>query len=125
MNSMKSNAGFTIVEILIAIVVLTVGILGMVTTSALVTRMIARGQRTAVAAQFAAQRFERLRVTGCANRVAGADTLKRGSNWVSINTWAFTDIGNQTFRIVLTNQFKTQQNKIRTQTLETSISCLV
>ena len=125
MTTMKTNAGFTIVEILIAIIVLTVGILGMVTTSALVTRMIARGQRTAVAAQFAAQRFERLRVTGCANRVAGADTLKRGSNWVAINSWSFTDIGNQTYRILLTNKYKTQQNKTRTNTMETSISCLV
>jgi Tfp pilus assembly protein PilV len=121
----KTESGFTIVEILIAIVVLTVGILGMVTTSALVTRMIARGQRTALAAEFAAQRFERLRVSGCASQVAGADTLKRGSAWVAINTWTFTDIGNNTFRIVVTNQYKTQQNKIKTQTLETSLSCRV
>jgi Tfp pilus assembly protein PilV len=121
----KTEAGFTIVEILIAIVVLTVGILGMVTTSALVTRMIARGQRTAVAAEFAAQRFERLRVTGCANQAGGVDTLMRGSAWVSINTWTFTDIGNQTWRIVVSSQYKTQQNKIKTQTLETSISCRV
>jgi Tfp pilus assembly protein PilV len=121
----KTEAGFTIVEILIAIVVLTVGILGMVTTSALVTRMIARGQRTAVAAEFAAQRVERLRVSGCANQAGGVDTLKRGSAWVSINTWTFTDIGNQTWRIVVSSQYKTQQNKIKTQTLETSISCRV
>ncbi len=121
----KTEAGFTIVEILIAIVVLTVGILGMVTTSALVTRMIARGQRTAVAAEFAAQRFERLRVSGCASQAAGADTLNRGSTWVAINTWTFTDAGNNTWRILVSSQFKTQQNKIRTQTLETSITCRV
>ena len=121
----KTEAGFTIVEILIAIIVLTVGILGLVTTSALVTRMIARGQRTAVAAEFAAQRFERLRVSGCANQAAGADTLKRGSAWVAINTWTFTDALNSTWRITLTSQYKTQQDKIKTQTLETSISCRV
>ena len=121
----KTEAGFTIVEILIAIVVLTVGILGLVTTSALVTRMIARGQRTAVAAEFAAQRFERLRVSGCASQVAGADTLKRGSTWVAINTWTFTDVGNSTWRIVVANQYKTQQNNVKTQTLETSITCRV
>lgn len=125
MTIMTSKSGFTIVEVLIAIIVLTVGILGMVTTSALVTRMIARGQRTAVAAQFAAQRFERLRVSGCANQVAGADTLKRGSSWVAINTWSFTDAGNQTFRILMTSKYKTQKNKTRTQTLETSITCRV
>jgi type II secretory pathway pseudopilin PulG len=121
----KSEAGFTIVEILIAIIVLTVGILGLVTTSALVTRMIARGQRTALAAEFAAQRFERLRVSGCTSQVAGADTLNRGSTWVAINTWTFTDALNNTWRITMTSQYKTQQNKIKNQTLETSISCRV
>ena len=39
----NSQRGFTIVEIIIAIVVLTVGLLGLVSTAALVTRMIARG----------------------------------------------------------------------------------
>ncbi len=54
MNTIKNRRGFTIVEIIIAIIVLTVGVLGMVTTAALVTRMIARGQRSAAASAFAA-----------------------------------------------------------------------
>jgi len=40
MNTLKNRQGFTIIEIIIAIIVLTVGVLGMVTTAALVTRMI-------------------------------------------------------------------------------------
>jgi len=43
MNTVKNNKGFTIIEVIIAIIVLTVGVLGMVTTAALVTRMIGRG----------------------------------------------------------------------------------
>ncbi|MBI1967765.1 MAG: prepilin-type N-terminal cleavage/methylation domain-containing protein, partial [Gemmatimonadetes bacterium] len=55
----KSNErGFTIIEIIIAIIVLTVGLLGLVSTAALVTRMIGRGQRSTEAAIFAAQRME-------------------------------------------------------------------
>jgi len=57
--------------------VLTVGVLGMVTTAALVTRMIARGQRSAQASAFAARRLERMRIAACVNaqRVDGSDTL--------------------------------------------------
>jgi len=68
---MKRESGFTLVEIIIAIIVLTVGLLALVTSSALVTRMIARGQRSAMSATFAAQRLEQLRVTGCASRSRG------------------------------------------------------
>ena len=41
---MKREQGFTLVEVIIAILVLTVGLLGLVTSAALVTRMIGRGQ---------------------------------------------------------------------------------
>src|SRR5438128_1090206 len=51
---MKREQGFTIVEVIIAIMVLTVGLLVLVNSSALVTRMIAQGQRSAVAATDAA-----------------------------------------------------------------------
>src|SRR5207248_1632771 len=59
---MKREQGFTLVEVIIAILVLTVGLLGLVTSAALVTRMIGRGQHSAVAAQYAQRRIEMLRV---------------------------------------------------------------
>jgi prepilin-type N-terminal cleavage/methylation domain-containing protein len=123
----KSERGFTIIEIIIAIVVLTVGILGMVTTAALVTRMIARGQRSADAAAFSARRLERLRPAACipAQRVAGADTLYRGSNWVAINNWTFTDAGNQNYRLKIVTTARTIQNRVRRDSTETTIPCNV
>ena len=78
-----------------------------------------------MAATFAAQRLERLRLTGCASQVAGADTLRRGSAWVAINSWTFTNVATSTWRIVLTSTYKTQQNKTKIEKMETSISCLV
>jgi type IV pilus assembly protein PilV len=71
----RNQGGFTIVEVIVAIIVLTVGLLGLVTTSALVTRMIARGNRSSNAATFASKRLEQLRVTGCTSQAAGRDTL--------------------------------------------------
>lgn len=127
MSTHKHERGFTIIEIIIAIVVLTVGILGMVTTAALVTRMIARGQRSADASAFAARRLERLRPAACidAQRVAGTDTLYRGSNWVAINRWSFTDAGNGNYRLKIVTTSKTIKDRMRADSTETTIPCNV
>jgi prepilin-type N-terminal cleavage/methylation domain-containing protein len=119
--------GFTIIEIIVAIVVLTVGLLGLVTTAALVTRMIGRGQRSAVASTFASQRMERLRGGACiaAQRVNGADTLYRGGQWVAYNTWTFVDQGNLYYRVRILTTYRTVQNRVRTDTLEVGVPCLV
>lgn len=122
---MQSQRGFTLIEVLIAVVVLTVGLLGLVTTAALVTRMIARGQRSAVAATYAARRMERLRPAACidAQRVAGSDTLYRGSTWVATNAWTFTDLGTKTYRLRVITTYKTTKNHTRADTMETLIPC--
>src|SRR5256885_11261005 len=84
MKTIKNRQGFTIIEIIIAIIVLTVGVLGLVTTAALVTRMIARGQRSATASAFAARRLERMRVAACidAQRVDRKSTRLNSSHLV-------------------------------------------
>jgi len=125
MKTQTNERGFTIIEIIIAIIVLTVGLLGLVSTAALVTRMIARGQRSANAAAFAARRLERLRPAACitAQRVAGSDTLYRGSTWVAINTWAFTDMGNNNYRLKIRTTSKTIKNRVRADSTETAIPC--
>ena len=122
---MKDERGFTIVEILIAVIVLTIGLLGLVATAALVTRMIARGQRSAMAAMFATQRMERMRPAACidAQRVAGSDTLFRGSTWVAINNWSFVDEGKQYYRMLVVTISKVQANQLRVDTLEAGIPC--
>ncbi len=126
---MKANnaRGFTIVEIIIAIVVLTVGLLGLVSTAALVTRMIARGQRSAVASTFAAQRLELLRPSACiaAQRTNGTDSLMRGSAWVAINNWTWIAEGNEYYRARIVTTYKTVKNRVRTDTLELGVPCLI
>jgi prepilin-type N-terminal cleavage/methylation domain-containing protein len=125
MNIKQNERGFTIIEIIIAIIVLTVGLLGLVTTGALVTRMIARGQRSAVATAFAARRLERLRPAACidAQRQAGSDTLYRGSTWVAMNRWTFVDAGNKNYRLKIVTTYKTTKNRVRSDSSETTIPC--
>jgi len=125
MKTRANRGGFTIVEIIIAILVLTVGLLGLVTTAALVTRMIGRGQRSSAAAGFAQRRLERLRPGACVVglRVAGTDTLYRGVGWIAINTWTWTNQGNNVWRLSILTSSKTTRNAIRVDSTETMIPC--
>jgi prepilin-type N-terminal cleavage/methylation domain-containing protein len=128
MNGVRtSERGFTIIEVIVAIMVLTVGLLGLVTTAALVTRMIGRGQRSAVAATFGAQRMERLRTAACipAQRIPGGENLLRGSTVVATNTWRFTLVppSTNTWKIDLTTIYKTVKNRSRTERMETTVIC--
>ncbi|HVH67644.1 MAG TPA: prepilin-type N-terminal cleavage/methylation domain-containing protein [Gemmatimonadales bacterium] len=119
---MSGERGFTITEVLVGVMVLSVGVTGLATTAALTTRMIARGERSATAMMFAQRRLERLRLTACTTQAAGADTLYRGGV-AAINSWTFTNAGNRTWRIVLTSTYTTYRVK-RAERLETEISCL-
>lgn len=121
MNHMR---GFTLIEVMVAIVVLAVGLLGLASTSAQVTRMIARGQRSAAAATFGAQRLERLRATACSTRPAGSERLNHGPTWMATNAWSFTDAGNETYHVLVVTTYRTDNNRTRTDALETAVSCL-
>jgi prepilin-type N-terminal cleavage/methylation domain-containing protein len=61
-----SRAGLTLIEILLAIVVLGVGIVALAGGSSMVTRMIGRGKVETVAAQVASRRIEILRLAAAA-----------------------------------------------------------
>ncbi|MGH2601281.1 MAG: type IV pilus modification PilV family protein [Dehalococcoidia bacterium] len=120
----RAKRGFTIVEVLIAIVVLTVGLLGLMTTAALVTRMIARGHRSAMAAAFAARNLEEQRLRACTVRNIGSADLYRGSTRVARTTWTWEAPGNNTYRLVLVTTYVTTAGRSRVDTMVTSISCI-
>jgi prepilin-type N-terminal cleavage/methylation domain-containing protein len=122
---MSKREGFTIIEVIIAIVVFGVGVLALASSSGVITRMVNRGEDAEIGTGFGAERLERLRMTGCASQAAGGpDTLKRGGGgWYAINTWSFADAGNNTWRITVNSRYKTERGRDRTETLGTSISC--
>jgi prepilin-type N-terminal cleavage/methylation domain-containing protein len=55
------EGGFTIVEVLMAMVILTIGLVALVGSSAMVTRMVGRGKTSTIAAQVAQARLDTLR----------------------------------------------------------------
>jgi prepilin-type N-terminal cleavage/methylation domain-containing protein len=72
----RRRSGFTIVEILVAIVVLVVGVLGLASSSAVVSRLIGGGAQQALAANVAQSRFEILRSRPCATIVNGSASAR-------------------------------------------------
>src|SRR5437899_12309848 len=121
---MKREQGFTIVEVIVAILVLTIGLLALVTSAALVTRMIGRGQRSAVAAQYAQRRLEMLRASGCNSQAGGSEVLMCTSTPVDSITWRFANTSPKHWQSVVRSTYPTALGKWTTDRTETQISCL-
>jgi type IV pilus modification protein PilV len=68
--------GFTIIEVVVAIMILSVGVLGLAATSSVVSRQIGGGAQQNTAANLAASRFERLRARNCTAIASAAATVK-------------------------------------------------
>ncbi|HKI94772.1 MAG TPA: prepilin-type N-terminal cleavage/methylation domain-containing protein [Gemmatimonadales bacterium] len=116
---MTDRRGFTIVEVLIAVLVLTVGMLGLVTTAALTTRMIGQGQRYTEASTLASQRFEILRARSC---TALADSTETQGAYTVGWTVASAD-GGKSRVITVTVTSPTGAGTARTDTFTTKRLC--
>ena len=82
------RAGFTIVELVVAVVVLSIGLLGLAGTSAVVLRQMKGAKEQLTASQVAASRIENLSGNTCPKLalVGSASTLGVGETWVVIPT---------------------------------------
>jgi len=123
--NVKQEQGFTLVEVIIAVLVLTVGLLGLVGSAALVTRMIGRGHRSGVQVAFSQRRLEMLRSTACTNQATGTDVLMRGGVPVDSLSWQFVNRGNSTWQVIMTSKYQTDRGKWRSEISETEISCII
>lgn len=104
---MNSNTrGFTLIEIIVAIVILSVGVLGMVGSAGLVSRMIGQGKRNTRAGVVALQRMEVLRQTALSTSphctaLAGGTATTNAVN----ETWTVSGAGrSRRLRIIVRYQ---------------------
>ncbi len=74
MNYSLKSGGFTLIEILVAIVILSVSLLAMAALMATTTQNTSFGGHITEAATYAQDKLEELRVTPWANIVTGTDT---------------------------------------------------
>lgn len=126
MHKVSGRRGFTVVEVLIAMIIMTIAVLALASTSGLVARMMLRGHNAEMASGFAMRRQDVLRLTACTSRTNGADTLFRGgSNWAAVNNWVWTDAGTKTYRVKVTTSYRSSGGLTGTNITETSISCVL
>jgi prepilin-type N-terminal cleavage/methylation domain-containing protein len=120
-----SKNGLTLVEVLVALVVLAIGIVALTGSSALVTRMIGRGKVETRAALMASGRVEMLRVA--ANSTSPRCTSSRFVSGGPITTggltesWVVPPTGRvRTVRVTVT--YRTARGS-RSAVLESGIPC--
>ncbi|MGH7607966.1 MAG: type IV pilus modification PilV family protein [Gemmatimonadales bacterium] len=120
----RAPNGFTLVEVMVAVLVLSMGLLALVSTSALVTRMIGRGQRAGIAASWTARQMEQQRFRACTARFDGAADLFRNTKRLARTTWTWSTPAPNTYRVVFVTTYTLASDRTRADTSETTISCL-
>jgi hypothetical protein len=75
-------------ELIVAIVILSIGLLGLAATSGIVMRLIGGGSHQTVAANVALARFEQLRSLSCGRMTSGS-AVKRNVQ----EAWSVTPVG--------------------------------
>ena len=112
-----SRKGFTLVELLVALMVFAVGMLGLAATAGSVTRMMGGARRQTIAATVAQSRLERIRSSPCASLVSGSDTV-RGV----ISIWTITAVS-RGVNVSETVRYPTSRGGMRSKTYTTALSC--
>ena len=72
----RARAGFTLAELLVALMVFSVGALAMVATSANVMTLITASKNRTLAAELAASRFDRMRGQPCSAHTTDSATTR-------------------------------------------------
>lgn len=116
----RRRAGFTIVEVIVAVMILSVGVLGLAGAAAIVTRMMGTSEMQSDASTVAAARFETLRGTRCPLTAGSATSAGIGERW------SVLQLGNAGYRMYEVVDSVTYQNRNgqRGQSYRSVVQCL-
>jgi prepilin-type N-terminal cleavage/methylation domain-containing protein len=124
MNAL-GRSGFTIVEVLVAVVVLSIGVIALMGSTAMTTRMIGQGRRTTMAMEVATRRLETLRaIANTTSPPCTAGAFASGGPITTdgvTETWIVPNAG--TARAVNTIVTYARAGGTYTDTLQTVIRC--
>jgi len=116
----RARRGVTLVELIVAITILSVGLLAIVGSSAAIARGLGEARTDNLAAYAAESRFELLAGTACTSLSLGSPTTSE--NRGVTEKYHVTDAGNNTRLIVDSVSWKTRRGT-RRQTFTTLIPC--
>lgn len=125
-----NRRGFTIVEIMIAVVILCVGLLGLASAGATVTRMLARGKGNSLTANFTQKTLDSLRsLNWCKGTPTktGTNSLKVGNQTLATSKINVSQFGSDGWTILDSVTYYSWKSNKRFQTttfaVETGLSC--
>jgi prepilin-type N-terminal cleavage/methylation domain-containing protein len=126
--SERNDAGFTMVELMIAIVVLAIGVTALAGTSGFVTRTIGRSRLATIATEVGTRRLELLKLAAAPNGAAAACTSAALANGGPVTaqgvTESWTVVAAGTLRTAtVTVTYPRGAGGISTQTFQTVIGC--
>ena len=121
MGRMRANrSGFTLVEVIVAILVLGVGLLGLLGAAASTIRVIGEGDRAVAAAYHSSGRIDQLTAQGCDDVASGSETV----DGVYLLTWSVAgDSASRVRPIMVTAEYPGVRGRVRVDTFETGIPC--
>jgi prepilin-type N-terminal cleavage/methylation domain-containing protein len=115
----NTERGFSLIEVLIAMVILTIGVIGLAATSRAITQMSGSGIRSAESAALANARLDVLRATDCAALTSGSETVGAYTLAWRVRTHATYSQLREVELVVRYNE----PGSTRTALYETQISC--
>lgn len=120
-----NRAGLTIPEVLVAIVILTIGLLGLAASGLHVSALVAQSGRTVAATTFALGRLELLRAAACRGSPPpdGTAELRRESAVLATTTWASRVLADHQVGIRVVTRYTVAARRVRNDTLETVVVC--
>lgn len=113
----RVRRGFTLIELMVAMLIFTIGVLAMMSSAGSVMTMMSGSQRRTIAATVAEARFERLRAQSCDQHVNG--TLVTHGVRETWNIVPLTRANDVT--VVVT--YPAAGGRIATQTYRTFVPC--
>lgn len=90
------NKGFTVTEVMVAVMILTVGILAMMGTSAAATKLLSRGRRVTIATQVAESVMDSLRLKSNEDLVTCTDLDANSTGYTKQGIHVTWEIGART-----------------------------
>lgn len=111
--------GFTLIELVVAVMILVVGVLGLAGTAGAVSRMVGGAAQQTIAANVAASRFETLRSLPCSQVVANTATTRNiAEKWT-----VTTEAGSSNLIVTDSITYNAAGGRTRRLAFQSSIRC--
>ena len=117
--ALQSRGGFTIIELVVAIIIMTVGVLALATGSAGVARQMRAGNQVALASIVGQARLETVRSLGCSSLSNGTATTRGMSE-----KWAITWLSSRSRVVTESVTYVPRARVSRTLALRSVVPCL-